>query len=169
MPVSMSTLGRTLWRALPALTALTVAAIVIVGSAGIVGPSGVYPLVLAVLLAAVGVFGLVRDLLNRTAPEPAVEADAGDAPPEEQSEEPGDPRAGVLRVLAVIASVVVFVAAVDGAGFWLSLVVPMVTTFLVMGVRSPWRIALATGLVIAVAYLLFVQLLDVSFPTGTWW
>lgn len=76
------------------------------------------------------------------------------------------PRDVLGKRIAMVLITVVFIAALDWLGLTLSLLVAMALALVAMGVRRPATIAWLSGAVAGSAYLLFIAILDSSFPHG---
>jgi tripartite tricarboxylate transporter TctB family protein len=145
--------GRT-FSAVPAVLAFAIAAVFLLRANTITGPEATYPVVLAIVVLALGAVNLVRDLLTRAR---AADEDAEDAPLTS---------AATLRVVAFVVVLVAALLLLEPAGFFPAMVVMTVGSLVCFGVRNPLVIAAATALIVGTAYLIFVRLLVVPFPPG---
>lgn len=162
---------RALRVAVPAL-GVVVAVVLLATSTHLTGPSGWYARVMVILLGVVSLVGTIaevrRVVRERGDAVPATE-DAGST----ASAEPADPdepvvasRGALARVLIVVASIVAMVLLANVLGLWLAMLIPVVATLLVLGVRTWWKVALAAGLTVAGGYVVFTLLLQVRVPEG---
>ena len=163
---------RALHLAVPAL-GLVLAVVLLVASAHLTGPSGWYARVLVLLLAAVALVNTIVELRNavrsRRGADAATVTGAGVSAPEpsEVDEPPAASRRGaLLRVAVVVAAVVGMVLLADILGLWLAMLLPVLATLLVLGVRTWWKVVLAAGLTVAGGYVVFTILLQVRVPEG---
>lgn len=171
---------RALGLAVPAL-GLVLAVVLLSTSTHLTGPSGWYARVLVTLLGAVALVGTIVEGVRLARPVPAVPArelgtgsdlldDVEDvlAAADDDEDEPaeGPARGGLLRVGIVVASVAMMILLANVLGLWLAMAIPVVTTLVVLGVRTWWKVALATVLTVAGGYVVFTLLLQVRVPEG---
>ena len=171
---------RALGLAVPAL-GLVLAIVLLATSTHLTGPSGWYARVLVVLLGVVALVGTVvegvrfaRGTTETRAPELGSGQDLLDdvegvlAAADDDEDEPGDSRslAGLARVGLVVASVAAMILLANVLGLWLAMIIPVLTTLLVLGVRTWWKVLLATVLTVAGGYVVFTLLLQVRVPEG---
>jgi len=76
------------------------------------------------------------------------------------------PREVLFKRIGMVLVTVVFIALLQLLGLTLSLLVSMAAALAIMGVRKPSTIAWISIAVAAAAYLLFIAVLDSSFPHG---
>lgn len=154
---------RALDLAVPAL-GLAFAAVLLLSSGHLVGPAGWYARVLAAVLGVVALVGLVAEIIRfrRSLVAPSTTVAVEDAEPD--SDAPA--RGGLLRVGILVASVIAMVLLANPLGFWLAMIIPVVTALVLLGVRSWWKVLIATVLTVAGGYVLFTLLLQVRVPEG---
>lgn len=163
----------------PAL-GLVLSAVLLSTSGHLTGPSGWYARVLVALLGIVALVGTVVELIRLARPgaeAPAHELGSGGdllddvddvLAAADDEDEPADAaqRGGLVRVGIVVASVVAMIVLANVLGLWLAMAIPVVTTLVVLGVRTWWKVALATVLTVAGGYVVFTLLLQVRVPEG---
>ena len=71
-------------------------------------------------------------------------------------------------ILYVLLLTVAFVASVETIGFFIGLPIYLVAVQLLMGSRNAKRIILATSLITAIIYLIFVVMLSIRIPIAFW-
>ena len=150
---------RALGLAVPAL-GLVLAIVLLATSTHLTGASGWYARVLVALFGVVALVGTTVEavrLARHVTPEPSAEAD-------EAVDSLGRP--ALVRVGAVVASIVAMVLLANILGLWLAMVIPVVTCLIVLGVRTWWKVLLATVLTVAGGYVVFTLLLQVRVPEG---
>lgn len=76
------------------------------------------------------------------------------------------PREVLFKRVGMVLVTVVFIFMLQLLGLTLSLFLAMAGALLIMGVRKPWTVLGISFAVAAAAYLLFIALLDSSFPHG---
>jgi hypothetical protein len=76
------------------------------------------------------------------------------------------PREALPKRLGMVAVTIAFIATIKWLGLTLGLFLGMAAALRVMGVRKPARILAISLAVALVAYLLFILVLDSSFPHG---
>jgi hypothetical protein len=76
------------------------------------------------------------------------------------------PREVLFKRVGMVLVAVTFIFMLQLLGLTLSLFVAMAGALLIMGVRRPWTVLGISFAVAAAAYLLFIALLDSSFPHG---
>jgi hypothetical protein len=76
------------------------------------------------------------------------------------------PREVLFKRVGMVLVTVTFIFTLQLLGLTLSLFVAMAGALLIMGVRRPWTVLGISFAVAAAAYLLFIALLDSSFPHG---
>jgi hypothetical protein len=76
------------------------------------------------------------------------------------------PRDVLGKRLGMVAITIAFIATIQWAGLTLGLLVGMAASLWVMGVRKPRQLIIISVAVAVSAYLLFIALLDSSFPHG---
>ena len=171
---------RALGLAVPAL-GLVLSIVLLATSTHLAGASGWYARVLVTLLGIVALVGTIvegvrfaRGTPDTLAPELGPDQDLLDdvegvlAASDDDEEAPGESRglAGVARVGLVVASVAAMILLANVLGLWLAMVIPVLTTLLVLGVRTWWKALLATVLTVAGGYVVFTLLLQVRVPEG---
>lgn len=159
---------RALGLAVPAL-GLVLAIVLLATSTHLTGASGWYARVLVTLFGVVTLVGTIVEAvrLRRGTPDPVVAAEQDVAPdPDAQQAVDSLGRPALLRVGAVIASIVAMVLLANMLGLWLAMVIPVVTALVVLGVRTWWKLLLATVLTVAGGYVVFTLLLQVRVPEG---
>lgn len=171
---------RALGLAVPAL-GLVLSIVLLATSTHLTGASGWYARVLVTLLGIVALVGTVVEAVRfaRHVPEtPAAELGSGDdllddvadvlAAADDDEAAPGESRgvSGLVRVALVAASIAAMVLLANILGLWLAMVIPVLTTLLVLGVRTWWKVLLATVLTVAGGYIVFTLLLQVRVPEG---
>lgn len=171
---------RALGLAVPAL-GLVLSIVLLATSTHLTGASGWYARVLVTLLGVVALVGtiveairLVRHTPEAAAPELEPGGDLLDdvetvfAAADDDEDQPGESRglAGLARVGLVVASVAAMILLANVLGLWLAMIIPVLTTLLVLGVRSWWKALLATTLTVAGGYVVFTLLLQVRVPEG---
>lgn len=145
------------WTAVPSLIAFALAALFLVSARSITGPEAVYPEALAVLVLVLGLVNLVRD-------GAAWRCGSGRA---EGGEGGGEGVSGAGRRLVAFAlTLAVAVSLLGPLGFFPAMIVVVVGSLLVFGVRRPLVLAVTVVLVIGWSYVLFARLLAVPFPPG---
>ena len=154
---------RALGLAVPAL-GLALSIVLLSTSTHLVGASGWYARVLVILFGLVSLVGTVvevRRLVRGVAA--AVVAD-----PDPDAETAVDALGGpaLARVGIVVASAAAMVLLANVLGLWLAMAIPVATTLAVLGVRTWWKVALATVLTVAGGYVVFTLLLQVRVPEG---
>lgn len=70
--------------------------------------------------------------------------------------------------VSVVAACLVYIAILPQAGFFATTPVLVAAVIFGMGQRSPWRILTATGIIYGITILVFVRLLYVPLPLGSW-
>ncbi|WP_395638694.1 tripartite tricarboxylate transporter TctB family protein [Pseudolysinimonas sp.] len=157
---------RALRLAVPAL-GLALAVVLLLTSTHLTGGSGWYARVLVVLFGVVALVGLIVEIVRfvRHAPapvpiDPLIDVDGTPEPHET------DGNAALIRVGIVVASILAMVLLANILGLWLAMVIPVVATLLVLGVRTWWKVLLATALTVAGGYIVFTLLLQVRVPEG---
>lgn len=177
-----TTRERALALAVPAL-GLVFAALLLASSTHLSGPSGWYARVLVIVLGVIALVGLIVELARPGRPTTPRLPHAGDhvavtdrpdlldavddalAATDELEDEPSAP-GGLVRVGILVASVIAMVLLANPLGFWLAMAIPVVTALLLLGVRTWWKVALATVLTVAGGYIVFTVLLQVRVPEG---
>ena len=76
------------------------------------------------------------------------------------------PREVLGKRIGMVLITIAFIATIKWAGLTLGLLLGMMASLWVMGVRKPVRIAVISLVVAASAYLLFIAALDSAFPHG---
>lgn len=76
------------------------------------------------------------------------------------------PRDVLGKRIGMVLVAIAFIATIKWAGLTLGLLLGMMASLWVMGVRKPGRIAVISIVVAALAYLLFIAALDSAFPHG---
>lgn len=170
---------RALGLAVPAL-GLALSIVLLATSTHLTGASGWYARVLVTLLGVVALIGTIVEAIRlvRRTPEgvtPELEP-GGDLLDDvetvlaaaDDDDEPGESRGlgGLARVGLVVASVAAMILLANVLGLWLAMIIPVLTTLLVLGVRSWWKVLLATTLTVAGGYVVFTLLLQVRVPEG---
>ena len=163
--------GAVLWTAAAPLIALALALLFLASSGDITGREAAYPRLLAVLVSVLAVFSIVNDLREARA-ERATAAESGLDLHADAEDDGFEGRRGagvhVRRVLLFIALTVLSVYLMNVVGFFLPAFLLLGGGLVVLGVRSPWRVVAYTVGLVGVAYLLFVQALQVPFPPAPW-
>jgi hypothetical protein len=76
------------------------------------------------------------------------------------------PRDALGKRIGMVVITIVFIATIKWLGLTLGLLLGMMASLWLMGVRKPRRVAAISVAVAAAAYLLFIAALDSSFPHG---
>ncbi|MGH8430127.1 MAG: tripartite tricarboxylate transporter TctB family protein [Solimonas sp.] len=76
------------------------------------------------------------------------------------------PREVLAKRIGMVLVTVAFIAALELLGLTLSLLVAMVASLAIMGVRKPITVLWISVAVAAAAYILFIAVLDSAFPHG---
>lgn len=158
------------------LIMLLLALLFLLTSGELTGREAGYPRVLAVVVAAMSALAIVRDIVGARAGaegEPATVHHPGDDEMEHHDavDDPeGRHGAGlaVPRVLGFLGVSVVAVFLMNYLGFFTPALLLLGGGLFVLGIRSPWRVAAYTALLITASYLLFVEALQVPFPPAPW-
>lgn len=173
-PSGAGRLGRSLWLVATPLFMLLLAVLFLLSSGDLTGREAAYPQVLALLVIVLAVVSLAGDHREgmrqvTAAPPSRLDHDAADdsAGPDDVEGRRGIGLA-VGRVLAFLVVAVVAVILMSYLGFFLPSALLVGGGLLVLGVRSPWKVVAYTAGVVLVAYGLFVQLLQVPFPSAPW-
>lgn len=151
-------LGVRLWRASPALLIGALGALLWVSSYQITGRDAYYPRTLSILVLALALWNVLRDMLEKSAlvdQEVDVEGGHGHG-------------VHVWRTATMLIILLAFVPLVHALGFLVAAGAMVVAVPLALGVRSPGSVAAYAALVVGALYLVFVQALGVSLETG-WW
>ena len=74
----------------------------------------------------------------------------------------------VTRVLALAGVTVLSVYLMSWLGFFIPAALLVAGGIVVLGIRSPWRVAAYTAGIVVAAHLLFVEALRVPFPPAPW-
>jgi hypothetical protein len=160
------------WLVIAPVIALALAALFLATSGDLHGLEATYPRGLAVLVALLAIVSIRRDAAearrDRLISATAVDSDV----------EPVDTDAGAVdlegrrgvgmatgRTLAFVAVLVVTTWLMGTIGFFPAATLLILGGLVVLGVRSPLRVASYTVGVVAIAYLLFVEALGVRFPS----
>lgn len=122
---------------------------------------GFFPRVFGVLLTVLSLIMLAGLLRQRR--RPAVPA-GGDSPDGGEAGEPTNLR-GVLLMSAVF---VLYLILAYGVGHTAATLVAVAACGYLLGLRSPWRLALLAGMTAVTSWLLFERWLGVSLPPGRW-
>ena len=165
--------GLWVWRLSVALLILVVAVGMLVGSSGIEGRDAFYPRVLAAVVTAFALYAIVREAQEFLAERRGTtgsdtEPESIDNVPDAGVEGRGGVGVAARRVVAFCAVAVVSVWLIDWVGYYIASAVLLAGGVLVLGVRSPLKVAIYTGALIGVAYLLFGLLLGVPLPRPLW-
>lgn len=161
-----ATRERALALAVPAL-GLAFAVLLLATSGHLVGPSGWYARILAVVFGAIALVGLVAELTRSRRVAPQADTDEElPAVSDDENTRDGQPRGGLTRVGILVASVVAMILLAEPLGFWLSMIIPVATALIVLGVRTWWKVLLAVTLTVAGGYIVFTLLLQVRVPEG---
>jgi|GEM_PF-5098034 len=169
---------RALTLGVPAL-GLSLAVVLLATSGHLVGPSGWYARILAAVFGTIALIGLIFELVGQRTAAAAASAEPVDdvavtgVPDEEaplaiehDGPHPAPSGRGLVRVGMLVVSVIAMIVVTDLLGFWLAMAVPVVATLLLLGVRTWWKVLLATVLTIAGGYVVFTLLLRVRVPEG---
>lgn len=158
--------GLSLWLVAAPLAMLLLAAAFLLGSGELEGREAAYPRVLAVIVIALAAVSVVKDLgsgrvLFTTAPRDVAE---------DETDLEGSRGRGLAgrRVLAFFVVAVVSVWLMSWVGFFLPALLLVGVGVVVLGVRTPWKVAAYTVGLVAVAYVVFVEALQVPFPPVPW-
>ena len=155
------------WVLVPSL--LVVMALLVLGQApGIQGRDGIYPAALAVILLTIAAPSVVQDARAYVTRQRSIKAAAGTVESEADRGIEGEHGIGVHWAKVGWMAVMLFVVAVlmEPVGFMTMSAVLCAATLVLLGIRSPLRVAVFTVLFIAGAYGLFVLALKVPFPSG---
>lgn len=158
---------RALGLAVPAL-GLVLAIVLLATSTHLTGGSGWYARVLVGLFGVVALIGTIVELVKLRRPDEVAETPTDGAPadPDEAHAVDALSRPALVRVGLIVASIVAMVLLANILGLWLAMVIPVVTCLLVLGVRTWWKVLLATVLTVAGGYVVFTLLLQVRVPEG---
>lgn len=164
---AVGVLSASQWVLVPALF-VALALAVLSQAPGIEGRDGLYPAALAVILLAVAALSVVQDARGYQQRQRAVQAAAAAGAEESERGIEGEHGVGVYWVrvgwmTVMLVGVAVLMAPV---GFMAVSALLCAATLVLLGIRSPVRVAVFTVLFIAGAYALFVVALKVPFPAG---
>jgi hypothetical protein len=76
------------------------------------------------------------------------------------------PRDALGKRIGMVLITIAFIATIKWLGLTLGLLLGMMASLWLMGIRKPGRVVIISGVVAASAYLLFIAALDSSFPHG---
>ena len=88
-------------------------------------------------------------------------------PQDEHKKTPGSMLQEAIQnknVLFIVLLTIAFVASIETLGFFIALPIYLVAAQLLMGLRRPKSIALATAIITVLIYLIFVTLLGIRIP-----
>lgn len=167
--------ARALWLVSTPLLALALALLFLLTSGALTGREATYPRVLAVVVAVLAVVSLWRDSVEarreKASTGPAAPATKGDESDELDDEDPEGRRGAGLavgRIIVLVAVTAVAIYLMGLLGFFIPAALLVGGGLVVLGVRSPWRVAAYTAGLVIGAYLLFVEALRVPFPATPW-
>jgi Flp pilus assembly protein TadB len=166
-----------LWLVTAPLVMLLLAVAFLLSSGELTGREGTYPRVLAVVVIALAGVSVVKDLTSgrRTfAAARTSSAAAGAGAPASDVDEEHDPEGqrglglAVRRVVGFFALALVCVWLMTWVGFFVAALLLVGAGVVVLGVRTPWKVAAYTAGVVGAAYVVFVEALQVPFPPAPW-
>lgn len=165
----MSRLGRSLWLVATPLLMLLLALVLLGSSGEITGREAAYPQALAGLVVVLALVSLVKDHQDGTR---AAEPEPQGATDDLQDPDDLEGRRGVgvafQRVLAFLVVVSLAVTLMSYLGFFVPAFLLLAGGLVVLGIRTPWKVVVYSGVVVLIAYLLFVEALKVPFPPAPW-
>lgn len=164
-----------MWLAAAPLFMLLLALVFLLSSGELTGLEANYPRLLAVIVAVMAVASIIGDYREgRQALAAETPPPHGNASHDDDLEDPDglEGRRGVglavPRLLGFLALALVSVFLMNYLGFFAPAFLLVGGGLLVLGVRTPWKVVLYTLGVIGVAYVLFVEALQVPFPPAPW-
>lgn len=169
-PAATSRLGAglALWLVAAPLVMLLLAVVFLLNSSELSGREAAYPRVLAVIVIALAAVSIVKDLTSgrlvfADAPSQTRPATAADDPEGQRGR-----GLAARRVVTFFAVAVVSVWLMSWVGFFLPALLLVGAGVYVLGVRTPWKVAAYTVGLVAAAYTVFVEALQVPFPPAPW-
>lgn len=162
-----------LWLVTAPLVMLLLAVAFLLSSGELTGREGTYPRVLAVVVIALAGVSVVKDLTSgRRTFAAARTGTAGAAAGERDEDHDPEGQRGlglaVRRVVGFFGLALVCVWLMTWVGFFLSALLLVGAGVVVLGVRTPWKVAAYTAGVVGAAYVVFVEALQVPFPPAPW-
>ena len=168
-PASRAGVGLSVWLVAAPLFMLLLAAAFLLSSGELSGREATYPRVLALLVIVLAAVSIAKDLTSGRRVFAGTPAAPGD---DDATDDDLEGRRGqglaVRRVLAFFAIAVVSVWLMSWVGFFLPALLLVGAGVFVLGVRTPWKVAAYTIGLVTVAYLVFVEALQVPFPPPPW-
>lgn len=158
------------------LIMLLLALLFLLTSGELTGREAGYPRVLAVIVAVLSAVAVFRDIVGArdegVDSEPAAAHPGDDEMEHHDAADDPEGRRGaglaVPRVLGFLAVSVVAVVLMNYLGFFAPALLLLGGGLYVLGIRSPWKVAAYTALLVTASYLLFVEALQVPFPPAPW-
>jgi hypothetical protein len=171
-PASRTAPALSLWLVAAPLVMLLLAVAFLLSSGGLEGREAAYPRVLAVVVIALAAVSIVQDLTSGRQVFAAGPAQAPASALDDAAEDDLEGRRGqglaARRVVVFFVIAVVSVWLMSWVGFFLPAFLLVGAGVYVLGVRTPWKVAAYTGGLVAAAYAVFVEALQVPFPAAPW-